>query len=37
MKEKVCHYLPGGMGGRDIMKKITNGDIGRRGSKIWQS
>ena len=31
IKEKVCHYLPGDMGGEGIMKKMTNGDIGGRG------
>ena len=31
MKEKVCHYLPGDMGVKGIMKKMTNGDIGGRG------
>ena len=27
IKEKVCHYLPGDMGG-GIMKTMTNGEIG---------
>ena len=31
IKEKVCHYLPGNMGGRGIMKKVTKIDIGDRG------
>ena len=33
IKEKVCHYLPGEMGGEGIMKKVTNG--GKGGPKIW--
>ena len=35
MKEKVCHYLSGDTGAGVIMKKVTNGDIGGRKSKIW--
>ena len=35
IKEKICHYLPGDMGGGVLMKKETNGDIGGKGSKIW--
>ena len=30
----ICHYLPGGTGGRGILKRVTNGDIGGR-FKIW--
>ena len=30
-QEKVCHYLPGDMGGGGIMKGVTKSDIaGRR-------
>ena len=29
---KVCHYLPDDTGGKDILKKVTNGDIGGEGS-----
>ena len=36
IKENVCHHLPGEMGGSGIMKKVTNGDIRGRGSKIWR-
>ena len=35
IKENVCHYLSGDMAGGGIMKKVTNGDIGGKGSKIW--
>ena len=31
IKEKVCQYLAGYMGGGSIMKKVTGGDIGGRG------
>ena len=31
IKEKVCHYLPGDLGGGAIMKKVTNSDIGGGG------
>ena len=31
IKEKVCHYLPGDMGGEGVMKKVTKSDIGGRG------
>ena len=34
IKEKVCHCLPGDIGGRGIRKKVTNGDIGGGGSNI---
>ena len=34
IKGKVCHYLPGDIGGEGIMKKVANNDIGGRGSKI---
>ena len=34
-QRKIFHYLPGDMGGGFIMKKVTNGDVGERGSKIW--
>ena len=33
IKEKVCHYLPGDLGGGGIMKKVTNGDLGGSGVK----
>ena len=35
IKDKVCYYLPGDMGG--TMKKVTNNDIGEEGggAKIW--
>ena len=26
----ICHYLPGDTGGRGILKRVTNGDIGGR-------
>ena len=42
IKEKFCHYVTkslsgdiGGWVGWGIMKKMTNGDIGGRGSKTW--
>ena len=35
IKEKVCHYLPGYIGGGGMMKKVTNGDIEGGGYKIW--
>ena len=35
IKEKVCHYLPGDIGGGSIIKKVTNGDIGGGGYKVW--
>ena len=31
IKEKSCHYFPGDIGRRGIMKKVTSGDIGERG------
>ena len=31
IKEKVCQYLPGDMGGGSLMKKVTNGNIEERG------
>ena len=31
IKERVCHYLPGNIEGGDIMKKVTNGDMGAEG------
>ena len=31
IKENVCHYLPGDIGGGGIMKKVTNRDIVGRG------
>ena len=34
IKEKVCPYFSGNMGGGCIMKKVTNGDVGGEGSKI---
>lgn len=36
IKKKLCHYLPGDMERRGIMAKVTNGDAGVGGSKIWQ-
>ena len=35
IKEKVCHYLSGNIGGGSILKNVTNGATGERGSKIW--
>ena len=35
IKEKLCHYLPGDIGGGSIVKKVTNGDIGGGGYKVW--
>ena len=32
--QKVCHYLDGDKGGEESRKTVTNGDKGRRGSKI---
>ena len=32
IKEKVCHYFPGGLGGGGIMEKVTNSDIGGKGT-----
>ena len=31
IKQKVCQYLPGGMGGGSLMKKVTNGNTWGRG------
>ena len=28
---KVCHFLPGDIGGRGYPEKVTNGEIERRG------
>ena len=36
IKEKICHYLPGDIGGGDIMKNVTNSDMGAGGSKMWE-
>ena len=36
IKEKVCHCFPGDMEGGSIMEKVTNSDIGGRGSfDVW--
>ena len=35
ISEKGCHYLSGDMGGEGIMKKVTNCNTGKEGSKIW--
>ena len=32
--ERLTNW-PGDIGGGGVMKKVTNGDTGRRGSKIW--
>ena len=34
VKKKVCHYLPGDIGGREYTEKVTTGDIGGGASKI---
>ena len=31
IKKIFCHYLPDDIGGRDIKKKVTTGDICGRG------
>ena len=31
IKERVCHYLPGDIEEGDIMKKVTNGNMGAEG------
>ena len=36
IKEKICHYLPGDIGGGGIMKNVTNSDMGAGGSKMWE-
>ena len=35
IKDKVCHYLHDNMEGEGTMKKVTNSNIGGRGSEMW--